>query len=175
MIRGLFGYKEVSKNVQNQIILPAEFREILTVQSAETRFYIYMEEGRSLLFSTLDELLRDMGGVNAALMQTMDRNSFGMFSRNVVIVGMGDDGRITLTRDMMQAAGMRPTEKKVICCGADNKIEIWGAERYREQIENKRVEYTAVRQMFEKEVFKLRPRPVTESSGADPAGDIGKA
>ena len=59
MVEGLFGEKLVSKNVQNQIILPAEFRDIFDEENTKGRFYVYLEVRRSLVFSTLDELVRD--------------------------------------------------------------------------------------------------------------------
>ena len=84
MVEGLFGIKEVSRNSQNQIILPAEFREILIEENPKGRFYVYIEEERSLLVSTLDELIRDLRKGGKAGSSINDRNFITVFSKSLI-------------------------------------------------------------------------------------------
>jgi len=172
MIEGLFGLKEVAKNSQNQIILPVEFREIFQEACPGGRYYVYMEEERSLLFSTLEEFMRDLRRARKTLWDTFDKNAFTVISKNMVMVNMGDDGRITLSREMMEKAGIEKDDKKVICCGANNKVEIWSVRRYKEQIENREVEYISQKRAFEREVLKFHfpefPGEAEETGRSDP-------
>jgi len=164
MVEGLFGLKEVSKNSQNQIILPAEFRDIFEEYSPSGRFYVYMEEERSLILSTLDELMGDIRNAQKNILETFDKNAFTVISKNMTIVSMGNDGRVTLSKEMMEKAGIRKEDKKVICCGINNKVEIWSLKRYREQIDDREIEYTSQKKLFEKEVFKFSLPRVQEDN-----------
>lgn len=166
MIEGLFGLKEVSRNSQNQIILPAEFREIFEEHSRAGRFYVYMEEERCLLLSTLEELMNDIRNAQQSVLQTFDKNAFTVISKNMTIVNMGGDGRVTLSKDMMKKAAIKKEDKKVICCGVNNKVEIWSEERYRQQIRDREIEYTSQKKIFEKEVFKFNLSHFTQHDKA---------
>jgi DNA-binding transcriptional regulator/RsmH inhibitor MraZ len=173
MVEGLFGLKEISKNTQNQIILPVEFREILEEEATKGKYYVYMEEERSLLFSTLEELMNDLRQAEKGIMETFTKNAFTVFSKNMVIVNMGSDGRITLSKEMMSKAGIHKNDKKVICAGVNNKIEIWSVARYKEQIKDREVEFTSQKRVFENEVFKfnLSDRSSTQGNGTADGSD----
>jgi len=167
MVEGLFGLKEVSKNSQNQIILPAEFRDIFGEYSPSGRFYVYMEEERSLLLSTLEELMRDLRSAQKNILETFDKNAYTVFSKNMMIVKMGTDGRVTLSKEMMAKAGIKKEDKKVICCGVNNKVEIWSLARYKEQIKEREIEYTSQKKLFENEVFKFNLSDGSEKNKTD--------
>ncbi len=163
MVQGLFGKKEISRNSQNQITLPAEFREVFAEEETGGRFYVYMEEERSLLLSTLDELVSELKKAGRLGESIQERNFLTVFYKNIEMVKIGSDGRLTLTKEMMEKAGIGKSDKKIVCCGAFNKVEIWSMKRFKEQIEEKEVEYRSEKRKFENEVFKGFPGE--ESSG----------
>ena len=168
MIQGLLGFKEVAKNSQNQIILPAEFRDIFEDKRSGGKYYVYMQEGRSLLLSTLNELIRDLGAAaQGDLFSAFDQDAFTVLSKHVAIVNIGGDGRLTLSRTMMKMAGIDKDDKQVVCCGANNKVEIWSAARFNEQIEQREQEYASLRRAVEKEIFKFRIGPAEDRSEGD--------
>jgi division/cell wall cluster transcriptional repressor MraZ len=176
MVEGLFGKKELTRNSQNQITLPAEFREVFLEEEENGRFYIYLEEERSLIFSTLEELKRDLKKGEKLGRAISDRNFMTVFSKNIEMVKMGSDGRITLTKEMMEKAGIRNSDRKVICCGVYNKLELWSVARFNEQIESREVEYRSEKRNFEQEVFTVFPLDGTEdetkrTGGTDQVSD----
>lgn len=168
MIEGLFGEKEITKNIQNQIILPSEFREIFEEDSEKRRFFIYIEEERCLIFSNIGELMKDLKKASKKMVDPLHRDSLTIFSKNIVLVNMGGDGRITLTKKMMEKARIKKNDKKVISVGANNKVEIWSAERYKEiKVKENTIEYKSQKKSLEDSIFRTFPL----ESGPDPNGD----
>ena len=143
------------------------------MEAAKGKYYVYMEEERSLLFSTLEELMSDLRQAQKGIMDTFSKNAFTVFSKNMVIVNMGSDGRITLSKEMMNKAGIVKNDKRVICAGVNNKVEIWSVKRYKEQIKEREIEFKAQKELFENEVFKfnLPDREETQGSGTGDGSD----
>ena len=161
MIVGLLGYKEVSKNSQNQIVLPAEFRDVFQESYKGSRYYVYMQEGRCLFLSTIEEIWRDLSnGGKKHLYDALDQDGISVLSTQVSIVNLGSDGRLTLTKAMLEKAGISKDEKKIICCGAINKVEIWSVERFKNRVVDREIEYTALKRKVEEEVFKSNFPPL---------------
>jgi len=169
MIEGVLGFKEIAKNSQNQIILPNEIREVLQKQQGEGRFYVYMQEGRCLRFSSVDEFMGNLRAVEDSFFSAFEANTLTAIFRHVLIVNMGKDGRVTLTKDMMDKVGIKADDKAVICCGTNKEIEIWAKDVFDAEIEAKAEIYRKQIEAFEKEIFKFRvpTRAETESSIAE--------
>lgn len=136
------GVYECTADAKGRLMLPVAFKK--QVQSVADKGFVLKRSvfQKCLELYSMDEWDKVMAGINQLNRFNKKNMDFiRMFNAGVKQVELDSNGRLLLTKDLMEFAGI---SKDVVLASAVNMIEIWDKQKYEDSVNDASVDFGAL-------------------------------
>lgn len=136
------GVYECTADAKGRLMLPVAFKK--QVQSVADKGFVLKRSvfQKCLELYSMDEWDKVMAGINQLNRFNKKNMDFiRMFNAGVKQVELDSNGRLLLSKDLMEFAGI---SKDVVLASAVNMIEIWDKQKYEDSVNDASVDFGAL-------------------------------